>query len=72
LDGGDGWQSFVLYGRTLLVRQDGELWRLRLGDHEASGVHLDHVLAELLDVPSQMGLRLALALLSAPQGAELA
>ena len=69
-DGGS--QSFVLYGRTLLVRQDGELWRLRLGDDEASGVYLDHVLAELLDVPSQMGLRLALALLSAPPGAELA
>jgi hypothetical protein len=69
-DGGS--QSFELYGRTLLVRQDGELWRLRLGDDEASGVYLDHVLAELLDVPSQMGLRLALALLSAPPGAELA
>jgi hypothetical protein len=68
----DGWQSFVLYGRTLLVRQDGELWCLRLGDDEASGVYLDHVLAQLLDVPSQMGLRLALALLSAPPGAELA
>ena len=68
---GDG-QSFVLYGQTLLVRQDGELWRLQLDDREASGVHLDHVVAELLDAPSQMGLSLALALLSSPPGSELA
>ena len=68
----DGWQSFLLYGRPLLVRQDRDRWRLRLDGREASGVHLDHVLAELLDVPSQMGLRLALALLSAPPGSELA
>jgi hypothetical protein len=69
---GDGWQSFVLYGRTLLVRQDGERWRLQLDGREASGVHLDHVVAELLDVPAQMGLSLALALLSAAPGSELA
>jgi hypothetical protein len=68
----DGWQSFLLYGRPLLVRQDRDRWRLRLDGREASGVHLDHLLAELLDVPSQMGLRLALALLSAPPGSELA
>ena len=69
---GDGWQSFVLYGQTLRVRQEGELWRLHLDSREAAGVYLDHVMAELLDVPSQMGLSLALALLSAPPGAELA
>ena len=69
---GDGWQSFVLYGQTLRVRQDGELWRLQLDGREAAGVHLDHVFAELIDVPSQMGLSLALALLSSPPGAELA
>ena len=69
---GDVWQSFVLYGQTLRVRQDGERWRLQLEGREAEGAYLDHLLAELLDVPSQMGLSLALALLSAPPGAELA
>jgi len=69
---GDGWQSFVLYGQTLRVRQDGELWLLQLDSREAEGVYLDHVFADLLDVPSQMGLSLALALLTAPPGAELA
>lgn len=70
--GGDEWESFILYGRPLLVRQDGDRWRLRVGEREASGVHLDHVVAELLDVPSHMGLRLALVLLSASPGAEIA
>jgi hypothetical protein len=65
------WQSFVLYGRTLLVRQDGELWRLRLDEREVSGVYLDRVMAELLSVPSHMGLTLALALLSAPPGSDI-
>jgi hypothetical protein len=69
---GDGWQSFVLYGQTLRMRQDGERWRLQREGREASGVHLDHVVAELLDVPAQMGLSLALALLSAPPGSEIA
>lgn len=65
------WQSFVLYGRTLLVRQDGELWRLRLDEREVSGVYLDRVMAELLGAPSHMGLTLALALLSAPPGSDI-
>jgi hypothetical protein len=69
---GEEWQSFVLYGHTLLVRQDGDRWRLRLDDREVNGVYLDRVLAELLSVPPQMGLTLALALLSAPPGSELA
>jgi hypothetical protein len=69
---GDGWKSFVLYGQTLRMRQDGERWRLQRSDREASGIHLDHVVAELLDVPAQMGLSLALALLSAPPGSEIA
>ena len=69
---GDGWQSFVLYGQTLRARQDGEVWRLQLDSREAAGVYLDHVFADLLDVPSQMGLSLAVPLLSAPPGAELA
>ena len=69
---GDGWDSFMLYGRPLFVRQDGDGWRLRLGEREASGVHLDHVVTELLGVPSHMGLKLALALLSAAPGAEIA
>ena len=68
----DGWESFLLYGRPLFVRQDGERWRLRLDDREVNGVHLDHVVTELLGVPSHMGLRLALALLSAEPGSELA
>jgi hypothetical protein len=70
--GGNEWERFILYGRPLLVRQDGDRWRLRVGEREASGVHLDHVVAELLDVPSHMGLRLALVLLSASPGAEIA
>jgi hypothetical protein len=65
------WQSFVLYGRTLLVRQDGELWRLRLDEREVSGVYLDRVMAELLSVPPHMGLTFALALLSAPPGSDI-
>ncbi len=65
------WQSFVLYGRTLLVRQDGELWRLRLDGREVRGVYLDRVMAELVSVPPHMGLALALALLSAPPGSDI-
>jgi hypothetical protein len=65
------WQSFVLYGRTLLVRQDGDRWRLRWDGREVNGVYLDRVLAELISVPAHMGLTLALALLSAPQGSDI-
>ena len=47
--------SFILYGRPLLVRQDGDRWRLRVGEREASGVHLDHVVARAARRPVAHG-----------------
>ena len=40
MDGGDGWQSFVLYGRTLLVRQDGELLHWFYDEGFVPGAHV--------------------------------
>lgn len=68
----EDWQTFRLYGRALHVRQEGDRWRLRLDEREAVAPHLDHAVAELLKVPSHMALRLALAILNAEPGAEIA
>ena len=66
------WQTFQLYGRALHVRQERGCWRLRLDEREVSAAHLDRALAELLNVPSHMALRLALSVLNAQPGAEIA
>lgn len=68
----ENWQEFLLYGRTLRVRQEPDCWRLRLDGREATAVHLDRALAELLNVPSHMALRLALAILNGPPRSEIA
>ena len=67
----EGWQEFLLYGRTLHVRQEEDGWRLRLDGREVTAVHLDKACAELLNVPSHMALRLALAILDRPPGSEI-
>lgn len=65
------WQMFKLYGRELHVHQERECWRLRLDEREATAQHLDRAVAELLNVPSHMALRLALAILNSEPGAEI-
>ena len=66
------WQRFTLYGRALYVLQEEDCWRLRLEEREAAAQHLDRAVAELLNVPSHMALRLALSILNADPGAEIA
>ena len=65
------WLSYTLDGRGLDVSQGTGIWRVRIGDRESEARHLDHALAQLLNVSSHIAVRLALAILDADPGSDI-
>lgn len=65
------WQRYGLGGRTLEAMYENGQWTVRLEAREARSPHVDRALQQLLNVPSQSALQLALALLDAEPGDEL-
>lgn len=62
------WRAYRLNGQVLEVLEEAGCWRLRRAGREVSAKHLDHAVARLLNVPSHVAVKLALAILNAAPG----